>query len=86
MPVKFNYSCPHIKAVCGWCGFYIKFVHAIVVPNFLESKNKIWAVTNDLKLIEEAKAKVGVHKDLKGIDKNIAYHNLYTYIIKNNFI
>lgn len=86
MPVKFHYSGPHIKAVCGYCGFYIKFVHPTVVPNLLESKNKIWAATNDLKLIGDAKIKVGVHNDLKGINKNIAYHNLYTHIVKNNFL
>ncbi len=85
MPVKFTYAGPHIKCICGYCGFYIKFAHKLNIPPFQESKNKIWVLTKDLELINGLKIKLGIHDDLKGIDKNIAYHNLYSELIKTNF-
>lgn len=83
LPTKFSYSGPHIKEICGECNAYIKFANKVSVPPFQESKNRIWATTNNLALIEEEKTKMGVfHKDLKGIHANISYHNLYVNILK----
>lgn len=84
-PVRLSYAGPHIKATCGKCRAYIKFVHTSTIVNYKESRAKIWAATQDLKIINDAKVKVGVHENLTGMDKSIAFQNLYSYIIKEHF-
>ncbi len=84
LPNRYTYAGPHIKEVCSNCGFYIRFAPKQTIPSMKESKQHIWCVTNDLKLIEEIKTKMAVfHKDLKGMDANVAYHNLHVEILKH---
>lgn len=85
IPVQLTHAGPHIKALCGKCGAYIKFVHIATIPHFKDSRAKIWTVTQDLELIKAAKLACGVHEDLKGLDRSIAFQNLYSYIIKEHF-
>lgn len=86
LPEKYTYAGPHIKAICGSCGAYMKFASPTEVPPFIESKQKIWAITNDTALIEKEKQEMGVfHKDLKGKYANVAYHNLFVNILKKYF-
>jgi hypothetical protein len=86
LPHKYSYAGPHIKEVCGSCGAYFKFASKNTIPSFIESKQLIWAITTDIKLINETKVEMGVfHKDLKGMYANVAYHNLYVNIVKKYF-
>lgn len=86
LPTIYAFAGPHIKEICGACGAYIRFAPKQVIPDFKESKALIWAVTNDLAIIEKEKKEMGVfHKDLNGLARNMYYHNLYVRIIKNFF-
>lgn len=86
LPVRFSRSGKHVKASCGHCGFYIKFVPQGTIPNYQESRNKIWALTQNLAIINEAKLKIGIHDQLVGMDRDLQWHNCYTHIVKNNFV
>jgi hypothetical protein len=56
---KFVFAGPHVKQVCNGCGFYVKFFDKAMIPDVMEIKLKIWAITNqDLTLIEKAKREV----------------------------
>jgi hypothetical protein len=84
LPEKYSFAGPHIKEICSACGAYIRFAPKVCIPSFIESKQKIWAVTNDVDLINNKKSEMGVfHKDLKGLYANVAYHNLYVEILKH---
>lgn len=85
LPVRLTYAGKHIKASCAQCLSYIKFVPQATIPPYQESKNKIWCLTQDLDLIKESKDKLSIHDDLKGVHKNMAYHNLYLDIILTHF-
>lgn len=86
LPVKYSYAGPHIKAECANCLRYIKFVGKSTIPSYIDSKNKIWAYTNDLDEINKLKIQVGIHDKLEGIHKDIAYHNLYCELIKRDHV
>lgn len=84
LPPALTYSGKHVKASCMNCGCYIKFVPQTTIPSYVESKQKIWVITQDKELIEDIKSKMGVfHNELKGLYANVAYHNLYSQIIKH---
>jgi len=84
LPPIYGYAGPHIKEVCSGCGAYIRFAPKVTIPSFQESKQMIWAITQDVELISEKKKEMGVfHPNLKGVDANIAYNNLHVRIAKH---
>lgn len=82
IPNVYSFSGPHIKQKCANCGVYIRFAPAVTIPSYVDSKNKIWAITQDVDLINRTKKAMGVfHSDLKGKPRDVYYHNLYVQII-----
>lgn len=81
IPHKYTISGPHVKEICGSCGFYIKFTRKTEIPSVAESKALIWEITNDLKIIAELKLKLGLFNK----EDSIGYHNLYVEILKHYF-
>lgn len=85
-PVKFSRSGKHVKASCAHCGFYIKFVPQGEIPKYVDTKSKIWALTKDLELIAKSKTEINFNEAAIGMDKDLNYFNLYSHIVKNNFV
>ena len=74
---KFVYAGPHVKQICNGCGKYVKFFDKAKIPDSRETKLAIWAITQDLTIISEAKETIGFIDNLKGLDLKIIYWRLY---------
>jgi len=77
---KFTYAGPHIKQACNKCNAYVKFVSKSILPDVKEIKLKIWALSEDLDVIEIYKGKIGFVENLNGTDEKIMYWRLYLKI------
>lgn len=53
---KYKYSGPHIKQVCAFCNWYVKFVSPAKLPTVLDVRQLIWQVSvRNVQAINEAK-------------------------------
>lgn len=86
-PVKFEMPSPdslpdvNIKRFCGFCGKHIDSVYFTAVPDYAISKLTIWALTQDVSLLQRLKIQEGFREDANGVLRNIQYHNLYLALV-----
>lgn len=74
---KFVFSGPHVKQLCGHCDVYVKFVSKSTIPDATETRLKIWAITQDVPLIDAAKEECKFVEGLSGLEKRMMYWRLY---------
>jgi hypothetical protein len=77
---KFYHAGPHLKQVCNFCGFYVKFFDKSKVPDVKEIKLKIFALADkNLEAIETGKKEIGFVSGLTGLNEKLQYLNLYLH-------
>ena len=91
---NFYFAGPHLKQVCGKCGFYIKFADKPGFASVFEIRHEIWnAAKGDKDLIDAAKMELpdyifdgvvvlnhGIV--LTGLHAKLAYYKLYLNVLK----
>lgn len=77
---RFVFSGPHIKQLCNSCGKYIKFFHKGSIPDVREIRLRIWLITQDVELINDAKKRSGFVENMVGVDAKMVYWRLYLKI------
>lgn len=77
-----DHTTPKIILTCTVCGGNIKFQRVLHITNYVISRKKIWAITQNLELIQSMKNKVAVKDKMWPLQRDIAYHNLYVNIVK----
>lgn len=75
-------SGPHIKQLCNGCGTYTKFIAIRDIPRPEAIKNKIWAITQDLEIINFEKGVIEFNPDEEGVNLSLEYWRLYLKIIE----
>lgn len=81
MPSKDSLPEVNIKRFCGFCGKHINSVYFTEIPDYAISKRLIWALTQNVELLQKLKLQEGFRENANGVLRNIQYHNLYLALV-----
>jgi len=75
----------HVKGTCSGCGCFVRFVTQTTIPEVAVSRQRIWAITNDLGIIEKCKSEtVDNSKTYRStafeIYSRVYWHNVYVTV------
>lgn len=79
---RFSLGSVHLKQICNGCGAYVKFFDKKLLPDIPEIKIKIWGITQDLRVISQAKDDIDFVPGLSGLYGKVMYWKLYIQLRK----